>query len=452
LKTGTIFPKPESPPLSAGSKDPISGARLITAAELEKFLGPDVTLKDGITKSDAASGVAYSWQSGWLSGRAEQQELGDPAGFDGQVSKYLARIKDRCGGSFAARPGLRKEENGVVVSAYEAACVSDAGSTSDSVLLYSQNGLFTSIAHEGSLDDMDAAMDIRDKLADKLLQFKIASAPISETPAAPPGGSAVNANAASPPPQGSLRGKDPITAGLTARASLTGPVVSGAHLITAAELEKFLGPEVTLKDGITKIDAASGVAYSWHTGSLSGRAEQQELGDPAGFDGQVSKYLARIKDRCSGSFAARPGLKKEQNGVVVSAYEVACVSDAGSTSASLLFYSQNGLFTAIAHDGSLADIDAGMDIRDKLAEKVLQSGTASAKAPSAPNPEQIASSLPQDSAARKDSIRVGAVPSPAPADASAAGGPDIMAAMPVEPVKEDDLLPEVAGKAAPPEP
>ena len=103
-----------------------------------------------------------------------------------------------------------------------------------------------------------------------------------------------------------------------ARISLTGPVVSDVRLITAAELENFLGPDVTLKDGITKIDAASGVAYSWRSGSLSGRAEQQPLLDPAAFDEQVSKYLARIKDLCSGTFAAKPGLNKEENGVVVS--------------------------------------------------------------------------------------------------------------------------------------
>jgi hypothetical protein len=433
-------PPPEAVPENEDSASTMSGARLITATELEKFLGPDVALKDGITKIDAASGVAYSWQSGSLSGRAEQQPLRDPAGFDGQVSKYLARIRDRCSGSFAARPGLKKEENGVVVSSYEAACVGEAGSTSASVLFYSQNGLFTAIAHEGSLDDMDAGMDIRDKLADKLLQFMITSSPISETPAAPLGGSSVNDNAASPPPQGSLRSKDPM---------------SDARLITAAELEKFLGPDVTLKGGITKIDGGSGVAYSWQSGSLSGRAEQQKLRDPAGFDGQVSKYLARSKGRCTGTFAAKQGLKKEENGLVVSSYDVACVGEAGSTSASVLFYSQNGLFTSIAHDGSLDDMDATMDIRDKLADKFLQFEIASAPAvetPAAPPGgssvnDNAASPPPQGSLRSKDPMSVGVAAQSLGADDSGAANPGIPAAAPVAPVKEDGVLPEITGKA-----
>jgi hypothetical protein len=378
----SVNDNPASPPPqgSAGSKDPTSDARLITAAELEKFLGPDVTLKDGITRIDAGSGVAYSWQSGSLSGRAEQQKLGDPAGFDGQVSKYLDTSKERCNGAFAAKPDLKKEENGVVVSAYEIACVSEAGSTSASVLFFSQSDMFTTIAHEGSLDDMDAGMDIRDKLADKLLQSNIASAPAVETPAAPP-------------PQGSLRSKDPR---------------SDASLITAAELEKFLAPDLTLKDGITKIDTGLGVAYSWQSGSLSGRAEQQKLGDPAGFDGQVSKYLASSKERCRGAFAAKPGLKKEENDVVVSVYEIACVGEAGNTAASVLFFSQNDMFTTIAHEGSLDDMNAGMDISDKLADKLLQFKIASAKAATSPSDNSMNDKAPsppqQSSAGRKGAL------------------------------------------------
>src|SRR5205085_7411581 len=170
--------------------------------------------KNGITKIDAGSGVAYSWRSGSLSGRAEQQKLMDAAGFDGQVSKYLAEIKHRCSGSFAARPGLNNEKNGVSVSAYETACVSAAASTATAVLFYSQNGLFTSITHEGSLDDLDAGMDIRDKLADKLLRFKIAPSPGVATHVAPPW-------------QCSVSGKDSMT--------------SEARRVGPAGLDKFPG-------------------------------------------------------------------------------------------------------------------------------------------------------------------------------------------------------------------
>ncbi len=379
-------PLTQTIPENAASSSTLSGAGLITAAELEKLLVPDVTLTDGITKIDAASGVAYSWQSGSLSGRAEQQKLDDPAGFEGQVSKYLASIKDRCRGTFAARPGLKKEGNGVAVSAYEVACVSEAGSTSASLLFYRQNGLFTAIAHEGSLDDMDAGMDIRDNLSDKLLQFDIASAAAIETPVHPSDGNSSNDNIASPPLQRPIRSKD--------------HPVSGAGLITAAELESFLVPSVPLESGITEVEARSGVAFTWRTDSLSGEAEQQKMRDPAAFDAMVADYVVSSMEHCDRGIAARAGLKKENGDVVVQTYDLACTDKASGMSAAVLFYAKDNRFTAIAHGSRLDDIGTGRDIRDKLAEKVLQSGTASAKAPSAPDPDQVASTGMADSADR----------------------------------------------------
>jgi hypothetical protein len=95
--------------------------------------------------------------------------------FDSLVSKYLARTKARCLGTFAAKPGNSHEAGGIKASEYEIACVGDSGNISASVLFYSHKGIFTAIAHEGSVDDMDDAMDIRDRLASKILLTRLAS-------------------------------------------------------------------------------------------------------------------------------------------------------------------------------------------------------------------------------------------------------------------------------------
>ena len=162
---------------AAGNRAPVRFSNsLLTASELQDFLGSDVVLTNGIKESDSSPGsVAYVWETGRLSGSAEQQPLKNRGGFNGEVSKFLAKAKNLCTGSFAAKPGLKKEANGIVVSAYEIVCIGDTGTLSASVLFYSRKGLFTTIAHESSLDDMDVAMDIRDRLAARLLQSNVVS-------------------------------------------------------------------------------------------------------------------------------------------------------------------------------------------------------------------------------------------------------------------------------------
>src|SRR5205085_1739401 len=104
----------------------------------------------------------------------------------------------------------------------------------------SQNGLFTSITHEGSLDDMDAGMDIRDKLADKLLRFKIAPSPGVATHVAPPW-------------QCSVRGKDSMSVDVAPQSLRNGDSASANPAIPAAApvaaVEAGVLPEFTGKTG-----------------------------------------------------------------------------------------------------------------------------------------------------------------------------------------------------------
>ncbi len=215
---------------------------------------------------------------------------------------------------------------------------------------------------------------------------------------------------------------------------------SDPRLMTAAELEDLLG----FKGGVKQIDTASGVAYSWRSGSLTGRAEQHRQPDPAGLEEQVSKYLVRSMENCSLAFAARPGPKKTHGGVVVFTYEFACADQAGGSAASVLFYSKNGLFTAIAHEGSLDDIQAGMDIRDKLADKMLRSATSfgDMSAPGSSQAQhQAISFLPPDSATARPHLS---------SDSTVSPGPDLLASVPVVPVTKGDVADSVMGPPAPP--
>jgi len=57
------------------------------------------------------------------------------------------------------------------ISSYDIACVSREGANaSASVVFYGDNAFFTAIAQEGAVENMDIAMDSRDRLVSYLSQ------------------------------------------------------------------------------------------------------------------------------------------------------------------------------------------------------------------------------------------------------------------------------------------
>ena len=123
---------------------------------------------------------------------------------------------------------------------------------------------------------------------------------------------------------------------------------------------------------------AGRVAYRWETEGLFGTAEQKTIQSSAQFDSYVSEYLNKTKSRCTGQFASVPALDEVTGPNRLAAYEIACVDDSGAgASAALVFESQNGIFTTIAHEASPESMDVAMDARDKLVSALQNGQTAS---------------------------------------------------------------------------
>jgi hypothetical protein len=74
---------------------------------------------------------------------------------------YINQPRARCKGDFASVPGSM----GSGKATYEIACVGGNASTSSSLVFFEQKGSVAMIAHQTSADDMDVAMDARDKVA-----------------------------------------------------------------------------------------------------------------------------------------------------------------------------------------------------------------------------------------------------------------------------------------------
>ncbi len=147
----------------------VPASNLITADALSGQLRQaGLALTGNVKKVDKASGpssVSYSWDASGLFGTAEQKQMANAEQFQTLVNQYLDKTKSRCAGDFAASPVPTMPAAGVQVASYEIACISPDGNGATAALaFYGKNGLFTSVAHEASMETMDMAMDARDRV------------------------------------------------------------------------------------------------------------------------------------------------------------------------------------------------------------------------------------------------------------------------------------------------
>jgi flavodoxin len=131
----------------------------------------DIVPSDAVKVVPSASGsdkVSYQWKSNKVYGSAVQQPLTDPSRFDGKVQEYLAQTKKRCGQDFAAVADGSSNQNGTRIDTYEIACVGKGVSSSASLIFVNKEGTFTVLAHEAPAEELESAMDIRDRLLKSL--------------------------------------------------------------------------------------------------------------------------------------------------------------------------------------------------------------------------------------------------------------------------------------------
>ncbi len=117
-------------------------------------------------------------------------------------------------------------------------------------------------------------------------------------------------------------------------------------------------------------DANTYRAYSWKTDSLYGSVEMKQVQNEMDFDTVIGQYLTRAKSRCSGEFAAVPSPVTAPNMMKSKSYEIACVGQSLSSSASVLFTYGHQIVTTIAHEGRAEAMDFAIDARDKVSTKL----------------------------------------------------------------------------------
>lgn len=175
---------PAADPAAASAISPAAGGAPASAVVMDEngirsFLSASrIPFKGDVARvSTAGPGVtAHTWKTDTLFGSFEQRALGPDDVFGDLVSSYIEKTKGRCTGDFAAVPGLDQTgSSGVRVAAYEIACIGESASASAALVFFSRDGVFTTMANEAAVENMDQAMDARDGVISYLMQEKISS-------------------------------------------------------------------------------------------------------------------------------------------------------------------------------------------------------------------------------------------------------------------------------------
>lgn len=148
-----------------------------SAASFSKLLqsnGVDLSTPVQTLAGGNAQVMRYSWRSGQVDGNAEQHSINSPRQYDQVLDAYIKAQKTKCRGDFAAVPVADKKAGTMRVSSYDLACVGAGRDSTSSVVFYNTDDVFTSIAHDAGLDNMDIAMDVRDRIASGILNGRIA--------------------------------------------------------------------------------------------------------------------------------------------------------------------------------------------------------------------------------------------------------------------------------------
>ncbi len=118
-----------------------------------------------VSKASNAMRSVYQWRSDQVYGSAEVKSLVSQGQFDQQVQAYLEQTQNRCEGDFAIVPDSTTQQGDTRIDTYEVACVGASVNSAVSLLFFNQGNMFTAVAHEAPAQDMESAMDIRDRVA-----------------------------------------------------------------------------------------------------------------------------------------------------------------------------------------------------------------------------------------------------------------------------------------------
>ncbi len=113
----------------------------------------------------AAPNGQYRWQAGNIAGTAQIVPTQRGGSIDQFVQQYISTAKKRCQGDFASSETPRAN---AARRTYDIVCVDGSTNTASSVIFAAKDQNLLAIAHSTNTDNLDLAIDLRDRIADRL--------------------------------------------------------------------------------------------------------------------------------------------------------------------------------------------------------------------------------------------------------------------------------------------
>ncbi len=135
--------------------------RAFNARKIESILSQSGLFPNAGVRQTSSN--EFRWNIGNVNGKAKVAEISQTPNMNSFVQGYIANAKQSCQGDFASLPSQTGQPNN-----YEIACVGGAQNRSSSLLFTQRDNHYIAIVHETTADDMDLAMDARDRIAEKL--------------------------------------------------------------------------------------------------------------------------------------------------------------------------------------------------------------------------------------------------------------------------------------------
>lgn len=152
------------------------------------------------------------------------------------------------------------------------------------------------------------------------------------------------------------------------------PAPIAGQALNGENIRKIIAEsKIPLAGQVDKIDRVSGpdfAAFRWDTGVVYGSGEQSRMANVAAFENSVAKYIEKTESRCNGQFAQNL-IDMSEGDNKMNVADISCVDANGKgTAASILFFTHEGMFYALAHEAGMKTFAVAKEMRDQLTKTV----------------------------------------------------------------------------------
>lgn len=134
----------------------------VKMADVEQLLR-----QSGVQPTNMRQGTngQYEWRAGNVTGVAEVPPKSQHRDVNQFLQDYISKARNACSGDFASSEATTSNSR---TRSYDLVCLGNSQNIASSVVFTEKNGTLMAITHSANTDNLDVAIDLRDRVANKL--------------------------------------------------------------------------------------------------------------------------------------------------------------------------------------------------------------------------------------------------------------------------------------------